>query len=131
MARKDSNGQVGGEGGTPPRHTVGKARPSETARQPRTGQERGRKLHCPQAGGLTLPLRDPVSYASTRTLVAVEGPSGKTTGELARESGEWQQQARQASASREFHSLSVARGGAGQSVKTASALASPLEAEGF
>lgn len=26
-----SNGQVGGEGGTPPRHTVGKARPSETA----------------------------------------------------------------------------------------------------
>lgn len=78
-----------------------------------------------------MPLRDPVSYASTRTLVAVEGPSGKTTGELARESGEWQQQARQASASREFHSLSVARGGAGQSVKTASALASPLEAEGF
>lgn len=37
---------------------------------------------------------------------------------------------RQAFASREFHSLSVANQGAGQSVKTASALTFPLEAEG-
>lgn len=72
MAQKYSHGQMGGMRCPTPCHIIGKAKPPDSlGGQARRGEE------APLPPGL------PPSCASTLTLVAVKGPSRKTTGELA------------------------------------------------
>lgn len=82
MAQKSLQGRWVGRRCPTSCHIIGKGKaPRNSLEQAQEG--RGRSS-ATRAGGLTWPLQGPhLSYASTLALVAVKGPSRKTTGELA------------------------------------------------
>lgn len=82
MAQKSLQGRWVGRRCPTSCHIIGKGKaPRNSLEQAQEGQGRS---SATRAGGLTWPLQGShLSYASTLALVAVKGPSRKTTGELA------------------------------------------------
>lgn len=129
MAQKYLHGQVGGMRCPTSCHIIGKAKPP---RQPRgTGQEGMRKLPATRAGGLTLPPGLPSLLCFHPDTSGCEGTFQKDhrgASAVGREQ-EWQQ-AKASLCQRGGPLPLCCNRRAGQSLKTTSAPASPLEAEG-